>query len=133
VEELAGMSARALQKVRGFVLGHEEYGEVRWPGEVDLSGLGVLDDIVVFAQGQLLLYPAEDRPPVGEGLNHDAEVTLNGCWPVKNGVRGPTTDAKTLRKYEAKLRKFGGGDSGVTFRDYDPAQGKWAFAVQAGM
>lgn len=49
--------------------------QIRWLHPVDVTGLA-LNRIVTIGEGEVYCYADEDKPPVGQGLNVDAEVTL---------------------------------------------------------
>ena len=51
------------------------FPQIRWLHPVDVTGLP-LNRIVTIGEGEVYCYADEDKPPVGQGLNVDAEVTL---------------------------------------------------------
>lgn len=68
------------------------------------------------------------KPPVGQGLNKTAEVTLLNikCYDKKTGnqiLEGPR-----IEKYKEMLKKKA-EDQGAEFLSYDPVKGEWKFRV----
>ena len=103
-----------------FTVGVKGLGKVVWPGATDVSGLD-LDRLVEFERGSLTVYPGEDtegKPPLGEGLNKRAVVSLEGLGMKK----------KDKAAYERCLRdktdEFGG-----KFVGYEADTGTWTFEV----
>lgn len=73
----------------GLTVGRLGYGSVYWPGPLVISQLD-LDDIVHFRYREVTVYPrAEDKPPVGTGLNRRAEISLERVWPTDRSTREP--------------------------------------------
>jgi len=113
-------SASDPENVQEFTVGVKGLGKVVWPGATDVRGLD-LDKLVQFEFGSVTVYPDEDsegKPPLGEGLNKRAVVSLEGI--------GLT--AKDKKRYAELLREkteeFGG-----TFVGYEPDTGTWSFEV----
>ncbi len=125
---MARMSELQLKSIQDFTVGHSEYGLITWPGMTDVRGLD-LDAIVRFSQSALEVYPDPNtKPAVGKQLNKMAKVQLKGCWPLDpvTKVRGPSTDAQRMARYERTLRKAS-AETGAEFIDYEPSTGDWMF------
>ncbi|KAH9373402.1 hypothetical protein HPB48_009447 [Haemaphysalis longicornis] len=127
--EMVGPDGRCL--VENFAVVRDNYGSVFFPGLVDVTGLN-LDEIVHFRRMEITVYPEDDdKPPLGEGLNREAQVTLDRVWPINKTSREPIQDPETLKNlgYHEKLEritaKFGG-----QFLDYRPETGSWVFKVK---
>ncbi|CAG2053878.1 unnamed protein product, partial [Timema podura] len=115
---------------QGFTIGREGYGNVYWPGTFTVAGLN-LDEIVHFRHKEVVVYPDDEKkPPLGEGLNRKAQVTLDRVWPMDKARREPITDPERLvqMNYEGKLRKVC-AKLGTRFLDYRPQTGSWVFKV----
>nr|CAD7395541.1 unnamed protein product [Timema cristinae] len=115
---------------QGFTIGREGYGNVYWPGTFNVAGLN-LDEIVHFRHKEVVVYPDDEKkPPLGEGLNRKAQVTLDRVWPMDKARREPITDPERLiqMNYEGKLRKVC-AKLGTRFLDYRPQTGSWVFKV----
>ena len=76
--------------VEGLTIGRHGYGSVFFPGETELAGLD-LDAVVVFRRREICIYPDDAlKPPLGQGLNKPAQVSLGGAqgWWRSGGVQG---------------------------------------------
>lgn len=114
--------------VKNFVVGRHGYGSIKFLGETDVRHLD-LDSHVKFNNREVMVYMDErDKPPVGEGLNKAAEVTLLNVKCIdKMGnwyINGPKVD-----KYREMLMKKA-KEQGAEFVSYDPVEGEWKFRVQ---
>ncbi|KAJ0522780.1 putative peptidase S59, nucleoporin, nucleoporin peptidase S59 [Helianthus annuus] len=69
------------------------------------------------------------KPPVGEGLNKAAEITLLNikCFDKKTGMQH--MDGSKISKYTEMLKKKATAQ-GAEFMSYDPVEGEWKFRVQ---
>ncbi|XP_066444628.1 nuclear pore complex protein Nup98-Nup96 isoform X2 [Eleutherodactylus coqui] len=132
MEELAKMideEGRCI--VDGFTIGRRGYGSIYFEGLVDLSNLN-LDEIVHIRNKEVIVYTDDgNKPPVGEGLNRPAEVTLNEVWPIDKTTRALIKSPERLEemnyknKLEAASRK-----QGAQFKEYRPETGSWVFKVK---
>jgi len=145
--------------VDGFTIGRYDYGNVYFPDRFNVAGLD-LDSIgkiiVVFIQFKYILFiyfffsnymyiisvhirhreiiiyqDDEIKPPLGEGLNRKATVTLDRVWPndktTKQPITSPDRIAPTnfvvkLQRACAKLKTH--------FVDYRADTGSWVFNVE---
>jgi hypothetical protein len=120
MQVLQQRSYEQLASVQNFTVGHRDFGQVTFEGRTNVNGLN-LDDILVFEQGSLELYPTgTPQPPVGSELNKPASVVLYWCFPKASHNCCPDTAA---RKYEQQLRKI----PGIQFRSYEKSKGEWKF------
>lgn len=117
--------------VPNFTVGREGYGNVYFGKEIDVAGLN-LDEIVHFRNKEIIVYPDDDnKPPIGHGLNREAQVTLDQVWPLDKTKHEPIKDANRLAEmdWEAKLRRV--CDKNETrFIEYRPETGSWVFRVK---
>ncbi|XP_012673966.1 nuclear pore complex protein Nup98-Nup96 isoform X2 [Clupea harengus] len=116
--------------VENFTIGRKGYGSVFFPGVVNLTNMN-LDDIVHFRRKEIIIYPDDmTKPPVGEGLNRRAEVTLDGVWPndktTCSQIRSP--DRLVDMNYEGRL-ETASRKQGARFLEYRPETGSWVFEV----
>ncbi|GAA0141364.1 transporter [Lithospermum erythrorhizon] len=116
--------------VKDFVVGRSGYGCIKFLGKTDIRKLE-LDSIIEFNHREILVYFNEsmEKPPVGQGLNKPAEVTLLNimCNDKKSGkqyIDGPRVD-----KYRERLIKKT-AEHGAEFVSYNPVRGEWKFKVQ---
>lgn len=87
-----------------------------------------MDELVHFRHKGVIIYPNDEKkPPVGEGLNRKAQITLHRIWPYDIQLHQPIKDRERLEKihYEAKLRSV----SDTRFVGYQPETGSWVFIV----
>lgn len=109
-------------KVRDFTIGRVGYGCVKFIGETDVRYLD-LEEIVKFNRHEVVVYEDEcGKPPVGQGLNKPALVTL----VLKLGMSGFGGDG--FSKVVERLR-VSADKQGAEFVSYDPLSGEWKFSV----
>lgn len=115
--------------VKDFVIGRHEYGSIKFIGETDVRRLD-LESLIQFNNREVIVYMDESKkPPVGQGLNKPAEVTLLNikCFDKKTGQH--YTEGPRIDKYKDMLKRKA-GDQGAEFVSYDPVKGEWKFRVQ---
>ncbi|KAL1822655.1 hypothetical protein ACET3Z_009433 [Daucus carota] len=131
VEELATKESYEpgfISHVKGFVVGRQGYGSIKFLEETDVRELD-LESYIEFRNREVIVYMDESKkPPVGQGLNKAAEITLCNIKVVdrKTGrqyVNGPNVD-----KFKEKLMKKT-AQQGAEFVSYNPVQGEWKFRV----
>lgn len=116
-------------RVKDFVIGRLGYGHIKFAGETDVRRLD-LESLIRFNNSEVIVYTDErKKPPIGQGLNKPAEVTLLNvkCIDKKTGkqyIEGPTVE-----KYKEMLKK-GAEEQGAEFVSYDPIKGEWKFKVR---
>ncbi|KAL9891435.1 nuclear pore complex protein Nup98-Nup96 [Glossina fuscipes] len=117
--------------VPNFTVGREGYGNVYFGKEMDVAGLN-LDEIVHFRDKQIIIYPDDNnKPPVGQGLNREAQVTLDQVWPLDKCTHERIKDPQRLTEmdWDGKLRRV--CDKNETrFVEYRPETGSWVFRVK---
>ncbi|XP_009996804.1 PREDICTED: nuclear pore complex protein Nup98-Nup96 [Chaetura pelagica] len=131
MEELARLTSdRSECVVTDFTIGRKGYGSIYFEGEVNLTNLN-LDDIVHIRRKEVIVYPDDERkPPIGEGLNRRAEVTLDGVWPTDKTSRCLIKSPERLAEmnYEGRLEAVS-RRQGARFKEYRPETGSWVFKV----
>lgn len=86
---------------------------------------------VHFRHKEVIIYPDDEKkPPVGQGLNRRAQVTLDKVWPHDKSLHEPITDPQRLAamNYEGKLRRVSAKHD-TRFLEYRPETGSWVFKV----
>lgn len=73
----------------------------------------------------------ENKPPLGEGLNRKATVTLDRVWPNDKTTKQPITspDRITAVNFVVKLQRAS-NKLGAHFVDYRSDTGSWVFNVE---
>uniref|UniRef100_A0A8C3U018 Nuclear pore complex protein Nup98-Nup96 n=1 Tax=Catharus ustulatus TaxID=91951 RepID=A0A8C3U018_CATUS len=131
LEELARLTNdRKECIVTDFTIGRRGYGSIYFEGEVNLTNLN-LDEIVHIRRKEVIVYPDDERkPPIGEGLNRRAEVTLDGVWPTDKTSRCLIKSPERLAEmnYEGRLEAVS-RRQGARFKEYRPETGSWVFKV----
>lgn len=130
MDELALLVENGQCIVENFTIGRYNYGNVFFAESFDVAGLN-LDEIVHIRHKEIVIYPDDDvKPPVGQGLNRPAQVTLDRVWPIDKLSRLPVVDAERLAKidYEATLRRACLKNN-TRFKEYRPQTGSWVFKV----
>lgn len=116
------------RRVKGFEVGRQGYGLVRFLGETDVRGLD-LESIIQFNRCEVLVYMDESKkPPPGAGLNKPAEITLFNVKYVDKKSGQHLSEGPEVEKFEKKLRKKT-EEQGAEFISYDPVKGEWTFRV----
>ncbi|KAI3993319.1 hypothetical protein MKX01_010062 [Papaver californicum] len=116
------------RRVKDFVVGRHGYGSIKFAGETDVRNLD-LESLVKFNNREVIVYLDESKkPPVGQGLNKAAVVTLLNikCFDKKTGEQ--YMDGVKVEKYKEMLMKKA-RDQGAEFVSYDPIKGEWKFRV----
>lgn len=116
--------------IEGFTIGRHGYGNVHFPDVIDVANLNI-DQLVHFRHKQICIYLDDNtKPPVGEGLNRPAQVTLDRVFPSKDP--GESEDAQNRAmaeiEFEEVLRRAC-VRAGTIFVDYRPETGSWVFKV----
>ncbi|KAJ8429150.1 hypothetical protein Cgig2_010016 [Carnegiea gigantea] len=120
--ELELLNPGYCSRVRDFTIGRVGYGSVKFIGETDVRYLD-LEEIVKFNRHVVVVYEHESsKPPVGQGLNKPAVVTLI----LKLGTAGLGGDR--FGKVGEMLRASA-DRQGAEFISYDPLNGYWRFSV----
>ncbi|XP_070502956.1 nuclear pore complex protein Nup98-Nup96 [Chironomus tepperi] len=117
-------------KVPNFTIGRRGYGNVYFDEEIDVAGMN-LDEICHFRNKEIILYQDDDnKPPVGEGLNRKAQVTLDQIWPHDKNTHEPIKDPGRLEAmdYEGKMRRICEKRK-TKFLEYRPETGSCVFKV----
>ncbi|GAB4847339.1 hypothetical protein Ancab_026396 [Ancistrocladus abbreviatus] len=116
------------RRVMNFVVGRHGYGSIKFLGETDVRRLD-LESLIQFNNREVIVYMDDlKKPPVGQGLNKPAEVTLLNikCYDKKTGRQ--YTEGPRVEKYKEMLKKKA-EDQGAEFVSYDPVTGEWKFRV----
>ncbi|GMY31983.1 nuclear pore complex protein NUP98A [Fagus crenata] len=114
--------------VKDFVVGRHGYGSIKFLGETDVRRLD-LEALVQFNNREVIVYMDDSKkPPIGQGLNKPAEVTLLNikCFDKKTGQQ--YTEGPKIEKYKEMLKRKA-EDQGAEFVSYDPIKGEWKFRV----
>ena len=129
--ELANMTdADGNCNVENFTIGRTGYGNIFFQGVTNIRNLN-FDDIVFFRRKEVTVYPDDEKkPPLGEGLNRRAQVTLDKVWPLDKTKQEPIKSPEKLLQlnYEEKLQKAC-IKLGARFIEYRPETGSWVFRV----
>ncbi|KAL2458326.1 Nuclear pore complex protein [Forsythia ovata] len=114
--------------VKDFVVGRHGFGSIKFFGETDVRRLD-LESLVQFNNREVIVYMDETKkPPIGQGLNKPAEVTLLNikCFDKRTGQQ--YTEGPRIEKYKEMLKRKA-EDQGAEFVSYDPVKGEWKFRV----
>ncbi|KAL3515830.1 hypothetical protein ACH5RR_022732 [Cinchona calisaya] len=132
IEELAA-SERAVPgfcgRVKDFVVGRQGYGSMKFLGETDVRGID-LESLIQFNHREVIMYmDASKKPPLGQGLNRPAEVTLLNVQCIDKNTGKSYADGPKVEKYREMLKNKA-AELGAEMVSYDPIQGEWTFKVQ---
>ncbi|NP_001311056.1 Nuclear pore complex protein NUP98A-like [Zea mays] len=132
IEELAAKEraeAGYCGRVRDFVVGRHGYGSIIFLGETDVRCLD-LESIVEFNNREVVVYKDDSKkPPVGEGLNKAAEVTLLNIKCVNKKTGEEYCEGTRVERYREMLMKKA-EEQGAEFVSFDAAKGEWKFRVK---
>ncbi|CAN6253748.1 unnamed protein product [Urochloa humidicola] len=116
-------------QVKDFVVGRHGYGSIKFSGVTDVRGLD-LESIVEFNNREVIVYKDDSKkPPVGEGLNKSAEVTLLNIKCVNKKTGEPLHEGPRVERYREMLMKKA-EEQGAEFVSFDAAKGEWKFRVK---
>ncbi|CAN6246544.1 unnamed protein product [Urochloa humidicola] len=116
-------------QVKDFVVGRHGYGSIKFLGETDVRGLD-LESIVEFNNREVIVYKDDTKkPPVGEGLNKPAEVTLLNIKCVNKKTEEQYLEGPRVERYREMLMKKA-EEQGAEFVSFDAAKGEWKFRVK---
>ncbi|XP_021900313.1 nuclear pore complex protein NUP98A isoform X2 [Carica papaya] len=117
------------RRVSDFVVGRHGYGSIKFTGDTDVRRLD-LESLVQFNNREVIVYMDDSKkPPVGQGLNKPAEVTLLNikCFDKKTGQQ--YTEGPKVEKYKEMLKRKA-EEQGAEYVSYDPIKGEWKFRVK---
>lgn len=118
--------------LESFTIGRTGWGAIHWQGPIDVAGLN-LDELVHIRRREVIVYPDDDesKPPVGQGLNRPAQITLDQVWPIDKNTNEIIKDPQRLREknWAARLETITLRMK-ATFKDYRPDTGSWVFCVK---
>ena len=131
--KLKSLPFKDLETFEHFKCGRIGYGQVEFLEPVNLTTIGAVKDIpnkyIIFDQRECTVYPDEhDKPPVGEGLNVRAKITLENCWAVDRATREPIKD-ENHPKAAHHLKKLQTMPETI-FEDFNIQTGEWTFIVE---
>ena len=124
---LASDPVEGLTQVCNFTVMRKGVGQVRWLRPVDVTRID-LDRIVSIEPGEVCCYMDAEKPPVGQGLNTDAEVTLYNVYKIDKETQLPVMEGPAVLKWEKALRAMC-AKMGAKFVFYKPDGGVWKFEV----
>ncbi|XP_025885417.1 nuclear pore complex protein NUP98A-like [Solanum lycopersicum] len=114
--------------VKDFVIGRHGYGSIKFLGETDVRKFD-LDSAIQFNHREVVIYMDESKkPPVGQGLNRPAEITLLNVRCINNSTGKEYRDGPMVNKYRDMLIKKA-VELDTEFLSYDPVEGQWKFRV----
>ncbi|CAE7941030.1 NUP98B [Symbiodinium necroappetens] len=123
--DLSKLSKEELASVHELTVTKPGIGSVLFHGVTDCTDLDIQSDIVL-KRGYVLVYPdASRKPPVGQGLNKRATVTMYQCFPPGERVE----DKQVLEEYRTKIKIMTEENRACKFIDYDCLTGVWTFEV----
>ncbi|KAK9688665.1 hypothetical protein RND81_09G002000 [Saponaria officinalis] len=115
--------------VKDFSVGRQGFGSIKFLGETDVRGLD-LETLIQFNDREVIVYMDDShKPPVGQGLNKPAEVTLLNIKCYDRKTKNQIFEGPKLEKYKEMLKKKA-EDQGAEFLSYDPAKAEWKFRVK---
>lgn len=132
IQELAAkerMDPGYCRRVKDFVIGRHGYGSIKFFGETDVCRLD-LESLVQFNKREVDVYMDEtEKPPVGQGLNKPAEVTLLNikCIDKKSGKQ--LKEGSRVEKFKEMLKKKA-EEQEAEYLSYDAVKGEWKFKVE---
>ncbi|KAL5981739.1 hypothetical protein ACLOJK_015802 [Asimina triloba] len=115
-------------RVKNFVVGRHGYGSIKFFGETDIRHLD-LESLVQFNNREVIVYMDENKkPPIGQGLNKPAEVTLLNVKCINKKTGEQYIDGPKVERYKGMLMKKT-QEQGAKFVSFDAVKGEWKFKV----
>lgn len=123
--DITRMTPTDLASVSDLMVMRESVGSIVFHGVVDCRGID-FPHVIKLGVGEVLVYPEGTvKPPVGEGLNRPATVTMYQCWPPPAvNVHDPRSEERYRRKIQSMTER-----KNARFLDYDCSTGVWRFQV----
>ncbi|KAH7302584.1 hypothetical protein KP509_23G078300 [Ceratopteris richardii] len=116
------------RRLKGFEVGRQGYGFIKFLDDVDVRGLDV-ESVIQFNKCEVLVYMDESKkPPPGVGLNKPAEITLLNVRYIDKKTGQHLSEGSEVDKFREKLRKKT-EEQGAEFISYDAVKGQWTFRV----
>ncbi|KAI3848483.1 hypothetical protein MKX03_031750 [Papaver bracteatum] len=115
-------------RVKDFIVGRDGFGSIKFAGETDVRNLD-LESLVQFNNREVIVYLDDSKkPPVGQGLNKAAVVTLLNikCFDKRTGQQ--CMEGVKVEMYKEMLIKKA-RDQGAEYVSYYPIKGEWKFRV----
>jgi len=129
--QLAAMAASdpsSLASVSNFTISRPGIGSVCWLEEVDVRHAEI-EELVRLTKGGVEVYLDDTaKPPVGEGFNRPARITLLNVYKLDSTTRRQTKDPEAIERFTIKLKKVS-AQQGARFVSYKPDRGEWQFEV----
>lgn len=132
ISELRELGYDKLTRLENFKVHRTGFGDIHFLEPVNLVSVKSIDEIpgnyVAFDHKECIVYPNEaDKPPMGEGLNVPARISLHSCYPLDKSTRQLITDPN-YDKLPAHIRKLKAIPD-TQFENYEPTTGTWTFRV----
>lgn len=132
LRQLAVMAAddpSSLANVANFTISRPNIGAVRWLEEVDVTSADV-EALVRLTKGGVEVYLDDaTKPPVGQGFNRPARITLCNVFKMEPATKRPTRDPEAIARFTTRLKQTS-AQQGATFVSYNPETGDWKFEVE---
>lgn len=115
--------------VKDFVVGRQGYGNIKFSRVKDVRELD-LEALIKFNYREVIVFMDESKkPPIGQGLNKAAEITLLNVKCINKYTGIPYIDGPPVEAYREMLKDKVAELHGEMV-SYNPALGEWKFKVQ---
>lgn len=132
LDTLTSMSYLQLLKVKGLIVGHEDYGKIEFLEPVDLSNISLTSlcgDIIRFSS-RTCLVGGSDEATLSQckGIDVAAKITCYRCYPKDRSTRKIVNnpDHQIVKRHIEKLKRL----DGRKYENYNPLTGEYTFSVQ---
>jgi len=119
--DLRHMTSDEMTEIYNFTVIRPNFGQIEWLEPVNIAGLN-LADIINIKSKEVFVYEDIPSPPVGQGLNKPARVTLLNINPKAKNDAGFTSLLEKLKTF-CRLNE-------AEFVSYEKEEGKWSFNVR---
>jgi nuclear pore complex protein Nup98-Nup96 len=132
-EDILAMDKDKRKGVIGLTIGRENVGIIRFKAPVDLTVIDIeslLGGLVILESRSATVYPDSVglKPPIGEGLNVPASISLEHSWPRRMTKGRSPSEAETKRQVASHIERLKSVE-GTTFESYSEENGTWTFSV----
>lgn len=133
LSSLLAMNTAELKRVKDFTVGCNGFGQVHFDEPVDLTRLpcdlkDLCGNLVIFGERTCTVYKdGQNKPPLGQGLNVPATISLEGCFALDKATRAPLKDEShpRFRQFLNKIKNM----KDTEFISYEKEDGHWRFRV----